>query len=420
MTQPGKTALFAAILMVLIAACSSPLTDNNEDPTPTSPPATVPSTPTAVPGSTATSTTVTVTPAGSASPTGAAATPTDTTAPETRTAGTSTPTATTEPLPESGAELLIDGQAVTRIVQGSDTGRTMFAVAGDKLWRTNDGGRSWAAAGEGNIGPLVVALNDEDTIYSGDRGGCGRGFSFFEFRRSTDAGRTWEVVEDSLDIQPLLAYESSDSSLVYGTNCGLSVSTDGGSTWSLVPDLNGEDLFAIATERSDPMAQIIVVSATEGGTGRLFLMDTSNPAQPLFVDALAQFWGDAAIDWTEGRMVLANAHRVGVSDDGGETWSWSRSGLEDVTYSADPLFEPIPEAELDPYRRLTEVVIDPTNRDRIWLGGSHGAFLSVDGGQTWTRVGADAEVTGIAIAALTDRVLISTESGTRLWSLDGD
>lgn len=402
----------------LFVGCSSPLGDDDDTTaTPTLPAATTTATAAASPSASATPTEVDSDVEPSASE-AAETTSTEEPSTSTRTDLTPEPTATDEPLPADGAQLTIDGNRVTKIIPGSDTGRTMYAVAGDLLWRTNDGGHSWSEAGEGDVGEAIVALNEQNVVYTGDRGGCGRGFSFHEFRHSTDAGRNWETIEGSMDIEPFLAYEAQDAAYVYGSECGLSVSTDGGATWTAIPDLNGEDIFGVATERTDPMEQIVVVAATEGGTGRLFLFDTTKPANPLFVDALAQYWGDAAVDWSDGRMVLAHAHLVGVSDDGGETWQWSRRGLEDATFSANPLFEPIPDSEIDPFRRFEVARIDPTDRDRIWIGGTRGAYLSVDGGQTWERVGDDVEVTGIAIATLTDRVFVSTPAGTYLWEID--
>ena len=401
-----------AVGLLLVAGCSSPLSDDDDASTPT--PETSAPASTESPASSATPTSGDETPASPDEPT---ATPTGDDD-EAATGTGATPTATDEPLPANGADLLIEGEPITRIVQGNETGRTLYAIADGALWRTNDGGRSWSEAGDGDIGPLIVAVNEQNVLYTGDRGSCGRGFSFYEFQRSTDAGRSWEAVEANQDFEPLLAYESNQSAIVYGTSCGLSVSADGGDTWTNVADLNGEDIFDAATERSDPMSQVVVVSATEGGTGRLFLFETSDPARPLFAGALAQFWGDAVVDWTDGRIVLAYAHQVGVSDDGGENWTWTRNGLEDATYSVDPLFEGIPEDELDPFRRFEVVRIDPTDRDRIWLAGTHGAFLSTDGGQSWERVGNDIPITGLAISTLTNRVIISTDTGARLWTLD--
>jgi photosystem II stability/assembly factor-like uncharacterized protein len=293
----------------------------------------------------------------------------------------------------------------------------LYAVAGEVLYRTSDGGRTWHDAAEGDFGPLVVALNEANVIYSGDKGSCGRGFSFQPFMRSSDAGRNWQTVEANADIQPLLAFESQAAAYVYGTNCGLEVSADGGDTWRRIVDLNGEEIFAVNTERSAPMRQLLVVGATEGGTGRLFLFDSSDPAHPLFIGAVAQFWGNAAVDWDDGRIVVAHAHQVGVSNDGGETWTWTRDGLESATYSTDPLFDGIPEDEVDPFRGFSFARIDPGNRDRIWIGGNRGAYLSTDGGQSWSRVGDDSPVTGLAISTVTNRVMISYESGTRLWNL---
>lgn len=406
-------------MAALLIACSSPLGDDDgEAETATTEPslATASEALDIVAAITATE----ITPEIERSPDELTPTETEPAATSTRMIGTAMPTPTDEPLPTDGAEMRIDGDAITMIIQGSDTGRTMYAIAGGAFWRTNDGGRSWSEAGDGDVDNVQVAINEQNVIYTGDRGGCGRGFSFQDFRRSTDAGRTWESVEASADFEPMLAYEASGAAYVYGSSCGLSVSVDGGSTWQAVPDLNGEEIFAVATERTDPMTQIVVVAATEGGTGRLFLFDTSDPARPLFIGALAQFWGDAAVDWRDGRIVLAHAHLVGVSDDGGETWNWSRNGLDDATFSVDPLFEPLPESEMEPFRRFDIVRIDPTNRDRIWIGGSRGAFLSTDGGETWERVGDDVAITGIVISTLTDRVLISSAEGTRLWNLDVD
>ena len=406
---------FVSILAVVLAACSSPLGDDDPEPTATTVAEQASPTPTvATPASTAGEETEVENTPSAPEPT---ATSTVAPTPSARASTTAASTPTEEPLPTDGAEMAIDGQPITAVTQGDETGRTLYATAGETLWRSSDGGREWTEAGDGDFGPMIVAVNEPNVLYSGDRGGCGRGFSFFEFRRSSNAGRDWETVPENVDIQPMLAYEARDALYLFGSNCGLSLSTDGGSTWAPIVDLNGEEVFAVATERSDPLAQIIVVAATEGGTGRLFLIDTEDPVRPLFVGALIQYWGDAAIDWSDGRIVVAHSHMVGVSDDGGASWSWSRDGLEDATISVDPLFEAIPDDETDPFRRFDFVRIDPTDRDRIWLGGSRGAYLSTDGGQTWDRVGDEVAITGLALSSVTDRAFIASDSGVRLWEL---
>lgn len=329
------------------------------------------------------------------------------------------------PIPSNGAELLIDGQPVQRIVRGDETGRTLYAVTSDRLMRTNDGGRSWTeVSGQATLfdpqSRVTVALNEPNVLYTGDRGGCGRGLSFNDFARSTDAARSWEAVEANRDFEPLLAYESRQAAYLFATNCGLSISDDGGNTWQRNPDLAGEEIFTVDTDSADPLKQILVVGATEGGTGRLFLLNTTDPTQPDLLGAVAQFWGDAALDWYDGRIVLATSGRVGVSDDNGENWSWSRNGIEKATFSVDPLVEDIPDQELDPFRGFSAVWIDRNDRDRIWIGGIHGAFQSDDAGRTWQRLGDDVTVTSLVVSEAADRVFISTTTGTRTWTLDGE
>ncbi len=415
---PRQITVVLLLTLALATACSSPLGDDDPDATPTTPDATSAATATTLPATAATATPEPADPEPSATSGSPTATPAQSTA--TRPAATSAATATDEPLPADGAELLIEGGPATAVVNGDESGTTLYATSAGQLWRSDDSGRTWTEISKGEFGPLITAINNENVLFSGDRGGCGRGFSFLPFQRSLDGGETWSTLSDSMDIAPYLAFAIQDTTIVYGSNCGLSVSTDSGTTWVPVPDLNGEEIFAVATERTAPMEQLIVAAATEGGTGRLFLLDTADPANPLFVDTLAQYWGDAAIDWSAGRIVIAHAHQVGVSDDGGATWQWSRDGLEDATYSVDPFLEAIPEDEIDPARRFKYVRIDPDDRDRIWIGGTRGAFLSVDGGATWERIGDDVDITGIAVASESNRVIISSANGARLWDRDRD
>lgn len=325
---------------------------------------------------------------------------------------------TENPLPENGAQFEIEDEPVLRMFRADDRGRTIYAATADGLWRSNDGGIDWNPAGDLFRSPAVTAINEPNVIYTGDKGDCGRGISSHDFLRTTDAGRDWEAVEENADIQPLLAYESQQDAILFGTNCGLSLSSDGGNTWRDIPDLAGEEIFEVVTDREAPLEQLLVVAVTEGGMGRLFLLDTENPLEPDLVGAITQFFGSATLDWRADRIAIATVTGVGVSDDLGGSWTWSRDGLESTTLSADPLEEGIPESGGDPYPVFSSVVIDPENLDRIWVGGNQGAFQSDDGGETWDRLGSGAAVDSIVVSRLTNRVFISGEDSTRIWALD--
>lgn len=327
-------------------------------------------------------------------------------------------TPTADLLPDRGAEFEIEDQPVTRIIPADDTGRTLYAVTSEGLWRTNDGGVNWDSAGEAIEAPAIAALNEPNIVYAGDKGDCGRGMSSYDFQRTTDAGRNWETITANADIQPLLAYESEEDGLLFGTNCGLSLSTDGGDSWENIQDLAGEEIFGVVTDRSSPLEHILVVAVTEGGMGRLFLLDTQDPRAPDLIGAINQFFGSAALDWRSDRIVVATVAGVGVTDDLGGTWNWTRSGLESVTLPANPLEEDIPIGAWDPFPVFNTVVIDPQNIDRVWIGSNLGAFQSNDGGETWERLGAEESIQSIAISHLTKRVFVSGEGTTRIWALD--
>jgi hypothetical protein len=376
----------------------------------------------------------TATSAGAPSPTSVAASPTtsqelvptETAMPQTTATAAGTPTAATTPtleptpsapaLPTGGAPLTVADSSVTRVVSA---GQTLYAVGRSQLLRSDDGGVSWQVTGAAPEGTVVVAVDDSNTLFAGGRASCGRGFSEIPFVRSFDGGETSETLAESQGHLPLLTLRSGSQLILLGTDCGLDISFDDGQSWQAVPDLNGEDVFAAASEQTPTAGRVAVVAVTEGGTGRLFIVDLTNPAEPNVAGAVAQFYANAGVDWEQGRLVVATSVGVGVSDDTGQTWSWSRAGLEAATYSADPLTEGISTAEQSEFFNFPIVEVDPADTDRIWVAGSHGAYLSQDGGQTWTLVGDDQPVNSLVVAESVGRVFVATNAGTRIWSLDG-
>lgn len=99
------------------------------------------------------------------------------------------------------------------------------AIAGQGLYRSTDGGRSFALA-SGQVGPAVMALavTADGRILAGD---MQRGLV-----ESRDGGRSWRAV---LLVQLAgLAVDPSDPSRVLAAGAGVHLSTDGGRTWRQV------------------------------------------------------------------------------------------------------------------------------------------------------------------------------------------
>ena len=408
----------AVVFMLLLTACSGP--GGSDDPTPTATVAPA-SEPTPEPEATQTpepEPTATPEPEPTAT---ATATP-EPTATSEPTATPEPPVATPTPQPPvsqtGGAELRIEGKSVFAMLAGDDAGNVLYALTDAGISRSDTAGREWFASGDLPEGMLIVALNNEDVLYAGERGSCGKGPSDTPLSRSTNGGRDWETFPAGQGIEPYVV-EAGEQSVVIGADCGLQVSTSGGQEWERVPGSEGLDFFTAATSGDTLDGTVIAVGVTEGGTGRLFKIDMSDPQALEIGDAIAQFWGTAAIDWTGDRIVVATATRVGVSDDLGANWTWSRNGLEDATYSVDPLLEGIPEDEAGMNFNFNVARIDPTNPDRIWIGGVQGAFFSEDAGSTWRRVGDVVEIDSIVISEAAERVFVSAAGGTRVWTLDG-
>lgn len=407
------------ILALVLVACSGP--GGDDDPTATSPPAAEEPTATATETPPEPTPTNTPEPDPTATPT---LEPTATVTPEPEpTATPEPPTATPTPepaIPQSGgAEFRIQGKTVSQVLAGDSEGTILYALTSAGISKSQDGGRTWFASGDLPEGQMIVAINNPDVLYAGERGSCGRGPSETPLTRSTDGGRTWETFAAGEGIEPYIV-EAAESSTVVGADCGLRYSVDGGQSWDNVPDTEGMDFFAATTNADTLAGTILAVGVTEGGTGRLFAIDMSDPANPVLEEALAQFWATAAIDWAGDRIVIATAARVGVSDDNGANWQWSRTGLEDATYSVDPLLDGIPEDESDQNFIFTVAQIDPVDPNRIWIGGAQGAFLSTDAGQTWRRVGDRVATEAITIIPSAERVFVSAAGGTRVWTLDGN
>jgi hypothetical protein len=424
----------AIVLAVVLAACSGADT-RGTTPTPTAPAptATTPPEPTATVTATATPTatpepstaTPTIEPTQTPSPTPEpTATPTPTVEPTATVEPTPTPSPTPAPTevpqPSGGAETRVEGKAISSIVAGDNEGSILYAITNAGIAASTDGGRTWVASGSVQQGNMIASLNNPDVLYSSEFGSCAVGPSETPMKRSVDGGVTWHEFAAGKGIQALLVFADQRSTVV-GTDCNLQISFDGGQSFTNVHVTPNFDVYAAVSSNPDRLdEEILILAVSEGGTSGLWkLVMRPNAAPELAGDQLASFYSLGAVDWAGNRVVLATPAGVGVSNDNGLTWTWSRNGLEDATYSVDPLLQPIPANEQDDHYTFSVARIDPSDPNRIWVGGSHGAFVSTDGGATWRRAGDGSAVDSIVISTASGRVYVSANGGTRSWTLDG-
>lgn len=252
---------------------------------------------------------------------------------------------------------------------------------GDGVYKSTDGGRTWQHMGlreSRHINRIVIHPTNNDVVIvaatgplfgpGGDRG----------LYKTTDGGRTWRQVlkvDDDTGANDLVM--SADPNILYATTyqrrrlqccmngggpgSGVWKSTDGGDTWTR---LQGAGL------PTAPMGRIALDVYRPTSTLVYALIEGQGPAGAAGGRGAG---GAAAAGGGQGR----GAPAAGTSDtglyrsaDGGNAWE-KISGL-----NPRPMY-------------FSQVRIDPSNPDRIYMGGV-GLHMSVDGGRSFQTDAAQA------------------------------
>ncbi len=323
-----------------------------------------------------------------------------------------------------------------------------FGATGGGLWKTTDGGTTWAPVTDGQIrsssvGAVAVAPSNPDVIWLGMgetqlRGNVMQGDGVY---RSTDAGKTWQHAGlahsqaiGRIRVDPANADRAYvavlGSPFVPSEERGVYRTTDGGRTWSRI--LHRSDRAGAADLIIDPDdPQTLYATFWEvyrrpwvlwsGGEGSGLYKSTDggdtwteltrNPGLP--VGTLGKV--TVAVSGADSRRVYANVeatdgglHR---SDDGGRTWQrvnghrdlWQRA-FYFLRVVADPRDRETVyvlsfqlEKSTDGGKTFTplptthadhhDLWIDPANPQRMIQANDGGASVSVNGGRTWTDQG---------------------------------
>jgi photosystem II stability/assembly factor-like uncharacterized protein len=250
----------------------------------------------------------------------------------------------------------------------------LWTAAGPAVYRTTNGGVSWAALAVGPppdlfaiSGPLASDPNRPGVAYLGYRGGIAR---------TVDTGAHWSTAQLQC-VRPLtITVDPRSSSTVYAAGffyqsfclrdpnvCGIFRSDDSGQTWTCIRNglvWNATDLLV-----PDPLQPSTVYVLSAGGLYRSTdrgdswtLLSPDFNASILVPDPLRP-----------GRLWAGGQGEVLRSDDGGQTWTQAGTG--------------IPEAAL-----VTALVLDPVDPEILYAATlQQGVFKTADGGATWTPLG---------------------------------
>ncbi len=238
------------------------------------------------------------------------------------------------------------------------TNEYIMGTAGGGVWKTKDGGNSWACISDGyfggSIGTVAIAPSDQNVIYVGEgeqtlRGNVSSGDGLW---RSTDGGTTWTDIGlkgtehiARIRIHPVnpdIVYVAAIGNLWKpNTERGVYKTIDGGKTWKKI--LYESDKAGAGDLILDPNNPRIIYASTWEMKRNGYRMDSGGPGSKLW-----------------------------KSIDAGETWT-------DITRN-----EGLPKGVLG----IIGVAVSPVNSDRIWTiveSEEGGVFRSDDAGKTWKK-----------------------------------
>lgn len=325
----------------------------------------------------------------------------------------------------------LKGAPVSSTALSQGGGAVLYAADRTRpvLWKSTDGGKTWAAAADfAAAGAFLLnrVLADGKVVYASTFGPTIHGGRLY---RSPDAGTSWTDITGTLPRSVLdVALDPTDPQTVYVTTHihGAFKSVDGGTTWvemNEFPHIGGYDievdpvtpnvLYAAGMGTTTVPAWVMppaghtlsdpsgVYKSIDGGLHWDPILTTANECRAIRLHPDHHDWlFAAALDsglyastngggsWTQYNTGLDTLNLTSVAVNGTKIYAGTQGmgvyagdvnlSTGAVTWQTARSNKPVP-AVYSLY-----LVVDPTNSDRVYVGSNPGGlFRSDDGGITW-------------------------------------
>jgi photosystem II stability/assembly factor-like uncharacterized protein len=284
-------------------------------------------------------------------------------------------------------------------------GRSYFGGTQDNgtLRGTDDGGANgWQALMGGDGGYVAIDPNNTNVIYAE--------FQNLSIRKSLDGGSTFFPAINGITNQFFMfivpfAMDPSKSQRLWTGSDVVWRTTDGAGQWTQASDSLLGITSAVAIAATDGNRVMIGTSVGFIHHSESALSADANTEWPFtaprsgFVSWVAYDPVDPAIAYATyssfDRATVPTDRHVYKTTDGGVTWA----AIDGTGADAVP---DIP---------VHCIVVDPTNRARLYIGTDLGVFVTTDGGATWAR-----ENSGFANAPTESLALTNSEGIVRLFA----
>jgi photosystem II stability/assembly factor-like uncharacterized protein len=250
-------------------------------------------------------------------------------------------------------------------------------IAGDQVYRSDDGGVSWRRTDGGNLGTIGgyywgkvwVNPNDADDLY----------VMGLPLLRSTDGGKTWASIarRAHVDHHAVWNHPRDPRKVWIGNDGGLYVSYDGGETVRHINNLDVGQATTIAVDDKRPYN--VYIGLQDNGT-----MKGPSNYRPGFSDL--NLWKDLAggdgshiaVDPRNGGDTVYVASQFGghsaINQATGERWSTRASSGR-----GEPALR---------YNWISPLIISPHHPDIVYLGAQK-VFRSFNQGRKWEPISPD-------------------------------
>jgi photosystem II stability/assembly factor-like uncharacterized protein len=244
------------------------------------------------------------------------------------------------------------------IATDPDDFETIYAGGWNELYRSQDGGQSWASVRDGGCNWLAAGAGG--VVY------CGQGGPLLISR---DRGASWEehgLGEGRGGAERLpFAIDPKNPDTLYAAGIGhVWRSTNRGREWSRMGRIDAMDRIRLTVDPRDG--------------NRIFAVGADGYASVLRSTDRGRTWQETGVDGWDGRLSIDAAANVVYYPDASQTLYRSRdSGATWETFGTGYLT-----------RGPWQLEADPTNSNRLWLAGECGSRLAVstDNGATFSPV----------------------------------
>jgi autotransporter-associated beta strand protein len=315
-------------------------------------------------------------------------------------------------------------------------GAFQTANADRNLFKTTNGAGAWSAANAGladnTVNALVIDPTNHLTLYAGT---TSHGVS-----KSTDGGSTWNGTGlAGVDITAIAVDPVSPSTIYASVPTGIYMSSNGGSSWtllntSIITSLGGITIDALAI---DPNNHQTVYAGAGGGNFSGVIKSTNGGGTWNFTGGIGADVHGLVVDPTTNPATIYAGTHDGVyrTTNGGNSWSFTgpasfnaitplaidpshpatlyfanNNGIFKTTNSGGTWGSPL----LQP-GAVYALAVDPTSSSTIYAGTTAGVYKSTDGGTTWaqnnTGLGSTTPVFALAIDATSSSTVYAASSG---------